>query len=281
VKIGIVQLDVRPEASLQHTHECQRVMVGRLFADKANLVVLPECASHQYGFNSRREVQAVAEPLDGVTVRVWTEWARQGQGYIVGGLLEQASDGLYNTAVLVGPSGLLGSYRKMHRFGWEREWLGAGRQLYVWHIHSLRAKVGPLICYDLRFEYTVSALAAAGVDVLVVPTTWTSIGKSVLWDQVGYAPQNHLALGHAYAHRLVVACADRVGTEGSVTYLGCSLVAGPDGEVLLGPFTQTDAQSGLVSVDLERARHKRLGSSDIERDRLCRPDIPVVTVDVD
>lgn len=281
MKIGLVQIEIPPETSLEGIHRAQEVAVTQVFADGARVVVLPECASHKYLMGSLSEVQDWAEPIAGPTVRLWERLAREHHGYIVAGMLEKAHDGLYNTAVIVGPQGCLGHYRKLHRFGWERKWLASGDGLTLFRIKSLDLALGVLICYDLRFEYTVEALARAGADLIVVPTTWTSIGKSVLWDHAGYAPQNHLVLGHAYAHRVFLACADRVGVEEDITYLGASLVAGPDGETLLGPFSGHARAAGVVDVEVSRARSKRVGQNDIERDRRWAADIPLMVIEVE
>ncbi len=281
MKMGLVQLEVSPYASLEKNREAQRSLVRQVFAAGANLVVLPECASHKYAMRTLQEVEDWAEPIDGPTVRLWESWAREHQGYIVGGILERAPEGLFNTAVMVGPNGYAGLYRKMHRFGWERQWLNGGDGLTVWRIRSLNLTLGVLICYDLRFGYTVSALADAGADVVAVPTTWTSVGKRLLWDGSGYAPQNHLVLGHAYAHRVYMVCADRVGREEDVTYLGASIGAGPEGEALLGPLSGSHPGYGVIDIDVERARQKRVGQSDLRRDRRWSADIPVAELTVE
>lgn len=279
MRLGIAQFAVREERP-EESRAAQRSVVRSLFGDGAQLIILPECTSHKYGLGSLDEVEQLAEPLDGETVRAWSEWARESRGYLVGGMLERHGKSYFNTAVLVGPHGYLGHYRKVHRFGWERIWLEAGDELVLFRIRSLDVNLGVLICYDLRFSEAVRSLAVAGADVLAVPTTWTSIGKTVLWDEQGYAPQDHLALGHAYANRLFVACADRVGQEADVTYLGASLVAGPGGEALMGPFAGRHPDSGVVDVDIASARDKRIGSSHLWQDRRWVFDVPVRLVEV-
>jgi predicted amidohydrolase len=170
--------------------------------------------------------------------------------------------------VLVGPRGLIGRYRKIHRFGWEREWLLAGNELLVFDLPGLGARIGMLICYDLRFSETITQLALAGVDLLVVPTTWTSIGKRVLWDQYGYCPQNHLTIGYAYAHHIALVCADRVGREGDVTFLGSSIAVQPGGEVAIGPLDAHQTAAVITDLHIEYSRDKRIGTAgNLLRDR--------------
>ena len=272
MKIGIVQPLIQSGVDAleqNRDHLCQ--LADQLFGGGAELVVLPECANSQYFPASAQMAAALAEPLDGPSVRRWEMLAAARSGYIVGGILEQAQDGIYNTAVLVGPRGLLGRYRKMHRFGWEREWLCAGDDLPVFDLPDLGIRLGMLICYDLRFTGAVNALALSDIDLLAVPTTWTSIGKRILWDWHGYAPQDHLVIGYAYAHHIAVICSDRVGQEGTVTFLGASIAVHPGGEVAIGPLSGNEPATAIADLDVKSARNKRIGSAgDLQRDR--RPE---------
>lgn len=272
MKVGIVQPEIQIGVSAVNSNRKQiSSMASKLFGQGASLVVLPECASYQYFPDSREMLLDLAEPLRGPTVQAWSELGATYNGYIVGGILEQDEDGVYNTAVLVGPDGLIGRYRKLHRFGWEREWLLAGNELPVFDLSNLGIRAGMLICYDLRFSEAVQALALSGIDLLAVPTTWTSIGKRILWDQYGYCPQNHLVIGYAYAYQLAIVCADRVGQEGKVTFLGASLAVQPGGEVAAGPLRGSEAGIALADLDVESSRNKRIGSAgDLVRDR--RPE---------
>jgi predicted amidohydrolase len=262
MKVGIVQLEAQTGSSaIGHNRDQACQAAENLFGEGASLVVLPECAHYLYFPSSSEMLNELAEPLTGPSVQRWSELAATYRGYIVGGILEKDSDGIYNTAVLIGPRGLVGRYRKIHRFGWEREWLLAGNELPVFDLPGLGARIGLLICYDLRFSEAITQLALAGIDLLVVPTTWTSIGKRVLWDQHGYCPQNHLAIGHAYAHHIAVVCADRVGQEGDVTFLGSSIAVQPDGEVAIGPLDGHKTAAVITDLHIERSRDKRIGTA--------------------
>jgi predicted amidohydrolase/acetyl-CoA carboxylase alpha subunit len=57
---------------------------------------------------------AVAEPVDGPSVARLAEIARERGCWVVAGLVERGGERLFNTAVLVGPEGLAGRYRKLH-----------------------------------------------------------------------------------------------------------------------------------------------------------------------
>src|SRR5262245_37054342 len=81
----------------------------------AKLVVFPECVLTGYGFDSRDQTRAAAEPLPGPsTDAVAAACAKLGV-WAVFGLLEVAPDGkLFNACALVGPNGFVAGYRKVH-----------------------------------------------------------------------------------------------------------------------------------------------------------------------
>src|SRR4029453_13246243 len=78
------------------------------------LLVLPERAIPGYMFDSLEEAMPFAEEIPGPTTEALEKACRRPGGHVVCGLLERDGDLLYNAAVLVGPDGLIGSYRKTH-----------------------------------------------------------------------------------------------------------------------------------------------------------------------
>ena len=90
-------------------------------AQGANLIVLPELANSGYVFRSRDEAFALAEEVPvGGTTAAWIEAACRHNVYIVAGIAERAGSSLYNSAVVVGPSGHIGTFRKVHLWAAER-----------------------------------------------------------------------------------------------------------------------------------------------------------------
>ncbi len=284
MRVGVVQIRGRAGASEGEARDRLRALsadrIADLFSRGARLVVLPECALHDYFPRTVEEVGAFAETLPGPTVRAWQSVARAHGGYVVGGLIERDGDDLFNTAVVVGPQGLIGRYRKIHRFGWERRWLKAGEAPLLVDIPSLGLRLGVLVCYDLRFPEAVRALAFAGMDVLAVPTAWTSIGKRTLWDRGGYCPQDHVAIAHAYQNRVAVVCADRVGAEAGVRFLGASIAVAAGGEVALGPLAGEEEALAVVDLDPAQSRDKTVADAgDLWADR--RPTYAVERVRIE
>ena len=83
----------------------------------ADLLVLPELFATGYQFTSVDEVADLSEPVPGGhTTQAVTELSREKGMYIVAGLPERDGDSFFNSAILTGPEGFIGAYRKIHLF---------------------------------------------------------------------------------------------------------------------------------------------------------------------
>ena len=88
-----------------------------LSSASADLLVLPEFFATGYQFASKEEVTGLAEPVPaGETTEFLIALSQEKGMYIVAGLPERDGDKFYNSAVLTGPEGFIGRYRKTHLF---------------------------------------------------------------------------------------------------------------------------------------------------------------------
>ncbi|MBS9476743.1 nitrilase-related carbon-nitrogen hydrolase [Ancylobacter radicis] len=128
--------------------------------DGADLVVFPERAIT--GFESLG-AQSVPGPA---TDRLVALAARHGL-YIVAGLAEQDGAALYNSAVLVGPEGLIGTHRKLHLDARDGNWASAGD---AWSVFDTRlGRIGLLVGHDAVFPESGRVLALRGCDLIACP----------------------------------------------------------------------------------------------------------------
>jgi predicted amidohydrolase len=221
---------------------------GQAFAAGADVVVLPEMIIPGYALD-RERLDAVAEPIDGETVRAWLELADAVGGYVVGGLCERDGDRIYNSAVLVGEGRLLLHYRKLHLFASEKEVLTPGD--HGLPVTQTRLGVlGVCVCYDLRFVETLRILALQGAALVCVPTAWVTGFDAVRHDASGMSPQAHGAVLQANLNQVFVACASQVGHPDAFELLGGSLVADPYGRPLCGPLSGTEEGLAVAQLDL-------------------------------
>ncbi len=225
----------------------------------ADLIVLPEMANSGYVVHSSDEARSLAErPEDSPAIASWQQLAQEYSAYVVAGFGEKVSDTeLYNSALVLGPSGLLGTYRKTHLFYEEKLYYRPGDLGFpVFELPF--GRIGILICYDLRFPEASRILALKGADVICVPTNWVSMmTPDRLWDAQGYCQANYVALANAAMNQVFMACADRVGEERGVQFLGCSLIIDPAGTPLAGPASKDGEEVLVAEMNLSSARRAK------------------------
>lgn len=265
MKVAVAQL--APGAD--RTQNIQRTVdvIEEAARQAVDLIVLPEmCISPYLLKDALLDDWAEAVP-EGVVLQRWLRESQKHNLYIIAGILERAGDKYFNSAVAIGPQGLLAHYRKAHLFSWERHRLEAGDNGFS-TLDVSGTKTGILVCYDLRFVEVVRLLALAGVQMLCVPTTWTDVGKPQPLDRHGWCAAAHLAVGHAYANKMFMLCAGRVGQEGTVRYLGNSLIVGSNGQTLAGPADPETETILVAEIDPSQASNKHIGQdNDVIGDR--------------
>jgi predicted amidohydrolase len=219
-----------------------------LRATPADLWVLPELATSGYDFVDRDECLRLAEPVPGPScARLAAACAATG-AHLVAGLPERDGAALYNTAVYLGPGGLLGRYRKVHLFDREARVFRPGPEPFkVFPLGEWR--LGLMICFDWMFPEAARSLALQGADLIAHPSNLV-------------LPYCHAAMvTRALENGVYTATANRVGTEAragrSLTFTGGSRVIDPRGRVLVAAGTATE-ETIVVDVDPAAARDKTI-----------------------
>ncbi|MGH7488865.1 MAG: nitrilase-related carbon-nitrogen hydrolase, partial [bacterium] len=217
----------------------------------AQLIVLPELGNSGYMFNSRSEVADLAEDVpSGPTVRLWESVARERDVYICGGLCERDGERYYNTAVLVGPHGPVGRYRKIHLWDEEKLFFEPGNLgLNVFNLPF--GRVGIMICYDGWHPEVARILKMRGADVICDPTCWVLV-PGVVTPENPLSAYVHMATAHVNSVYLI--CADRCGVERECTFLGRSCVAGPSG-FIGGPAPAEGEDVVVATINAVQARY--------------------------
>ena len=236
-------------------------------AHGAKLVVFPECATSGYGFGDLASAYAAADVIPGPTTDALVRACAEADAYIVVGLLEQFGDeNVYNSAVLVGPEGLVGVYRKAHLpfLGVDRFTTPGDTGFLVWD--TAIGRVGIAICYDLRFPEAMRALALAGADIVALPTNWPDGSQN--------APQ-FVTRTRALENRVFVLACNRCGEESGFWFFGHSQITDPRGDVLAE--AGADEVICYAEIEPEQARQKRIvlrpGEFELDTVGDRRPDL--------
>jgi predicted amidohydrolase len=130
--------------------------------EKPDLIVFPELSLSGLGQPASR-----AEPVTGKAVAQFVKLAMKLRVHLVAGMAERDQDVCYNTAVLAGPEGLVGSYRKIHLNAADKTWASAGAE---WKVFDLPiGRVGLLIGHDAMFPEAVRSLSLLGCDLVACP----------------------------------------------------------------------------------------------------------------
>lgn len=214
----------------------------------SRMIVFPECFTTGYCFESLDEAMGVAEPVDGESVQEATELCRDNDCFSVFGMLERSGDDVFNTAVLVGPDGLIGSYRKVHLpyLGVDRFTTPGDRPFEVFDADGIR--IGMLICYDGGFPEASRILALRGADVILLPTNWPPGAEYMSSFSIN---------SRAMENGIFFAAVNRVGMERGFSFIGRSRFCDPVGATL-DSADHTDEAVIRGVIKPEAAREKRI-----------------------
>jgi predicted amidohydrolase len=244
MQVAVAQIDPQLGEKERNLATCVARM-DEAAAAGAQLLVLPECAIPGYMFDSGEEAMPYAEEIPGPATEALEREASRLALYVVCGLLERDGDALRNAAVLVGPDGLIGTYRKTHLpfLGVDR-FVVPGDELRVYE--TPLGRIGIEICYDLRFPEVTRTLALRGADIVAHPTNFPMAAK---------IQTELITVARAAENRIYLLTANRCGKERRGEFCGRSQIVDPFGVRL----AETDeyTQTLLVGeVDLEKARDK-------------------------
>ena len=269
VRVAVVQFD--PQVGIQHSQanlEHSLELARKAAMNGANLIVLPELANTGYLFGTRQEAFLHAELIpEGPSMQAWLDFARKHQVYLAAGLAERDGVQLFDSAVLVGPGGFIGKYRKAHLWNREKLWFTPGNLGFPVFDTPI-GRIGLLICWDIWFPEVPRLLSLQGADIICSLNNWIWTPPP-LFDDSGKCMASYLTMTAAHANNVFIAAANRIGEEQGERYLGCSLITGTNGWPI-GKVASADEQTILYAdIDLTSARSAPIWNSlnDLHRDR--------------
>lgn len=206
----------------------------------AELIVTPEMGTTGYCWHDRKEVAPFVEPVPGPTTARFAEIARRRNVYIVIGLpeIDPSTELYYNSAVLIGPEGVVGTHRKTHPYISEPKWAASGdlgHQVYDTRL----GRIALLICMDIHFVETARLVALGKADVICHISNWLAERTPApYW------------VNRAFENGCYLIESNRWGLERGVQFSGGSCVIGPDAEIL----SVIDGGDGIVTATIDPAR---------------------------
>jgi predicted amidohydrolase len=265
-RIAGVQMDVTLGDKAANLDRIE-AFVEQTTKETARLTIFPECAVTGYCFRDLNEAMPHAETIPGPTIERLTRVSKRHQQFIVTGMLEREGDRLFNACVLVGPEGLIASYRKIHLpfLGVDQVTTPGDRPFAVANAGPVR--VGLSICYDGAFPEPARIMALQGADLVILPTNWPPRSECAAL---------YLSNARAMENTIYYAAVDRVGEERGVAFIGHSRICAPNGTTLAAADHQDEAVL-YADIDVDLARNKRLvrtlGENEVNRIADRRPEM--------
>ena len=257
IKIAGVQMEPAILDKDRNLSRCLALM-ETVVKEGAQLIVFPEAALSGYVFRSLDEALPLVEPIPGPSTKRITESCRKLNAYVVIGLLEKDGSRCYNTAALIGPSGLTGKYRKLHLpyIGIDRFLNHGDLPLRVYDTDV--GRIGLSICYDLDFPEHARVLTLMGAEFIVTVANWPEgiefIPEYVLPTRARENVVHHIAI-------------NRVGEERGVRFIGRSKFVSFIGATLAEakPY-QEDIIYAEINPASAREKHRVIIPNELEVD---------------
>jgi predicted amidohydrolase len=252
-KLALVQMRVeggQPEENLRRASE----LAAQAARQGAQVLLFPEALDLGWTHPAARQA---AEPIPaGRPCRTLCQVAREHGVFVCAGLVEQAGENVFNSAVLIDPQGQVRlRHRKLNELEIGHDCYAQGDALSV--VPTPLGTIGMMICADAfaRGQVVSRALGLMGAQILLSPCAWavpaghdnTREPYGRLWLE-SYGPV-------ARDFRIWIAGASNVGWLRAGPWagrkcIGCSLVVGPGGQqVLMGPYGE--AAEDILYVQIE------------------------------
>lgn len=269
ITVAAGQVTARLMNEAEQTLASLSALIAEAGAMGVQILVLPECAYPAYLLGSVASYRAADHLGSEAFVRWLRERSARYRLHIVSGFVEDTGACVHNAAVLIDDEGHeIGRCRK--RFLWhaDRGWFAPGDE-----IRAFDTKVGRLgivICAETRAPEIVATLAAAGAELLAMPTCW--INGSRQPGQYTNPQLEFIIAARAREFGIPFVCADKAGLElPPVGYVGQSRIVLADGSVAATAPPEGDA---LVPATVELGRPRRAWMNDRQRRRILSEQKP-------
>jgi predicted amidohydrolase len=254
----------------------------------ADLVLFPEMCLMGYDYFidekiSRADKIRNTETIDGHATKTIAEVAKKNNLYIVFGMsekLDEKSDILYNSAIVTGPEGVIGSYQKIHPYGTENTWCTKGENPFMFDTPWGSIAVG--VCYDsYQFPELVRYYVYKGARLYLNPTAVVEeVSKEGSREAFVRCYTPHLEYA-VLSSSVIIASSNLTGYDGECYFGGGSMVIGPktnafeeiDVDHYIGDDYDYQVGMHIGTVDLSLATRHQCISNPYANEPDFRPEI--------
>ena len=240
MNISLVQYNPSWEDKKKNKDKILLLLKGE--TSKSDLLIFPEMTLTGFSMNAEK----LSEEKEGKSFQFFSELAKKFSTHIMTGIIEKEGNDYFNTLLHIDASGgLVNYYRKIHPFSFSNEdkFYKGGEKHVTTEIDEW--KIGLSICYDLRFPELFRFYAKERVDLIINIANWP-VTRIEHW--------RTLLKARAIENQCYVAGVNRVGTNPTVEYNGCSSVFDPMGKEIIS----VEDEEKIISVVIEKEKVKQV-----------------------
>lgn len=255
MQVELVQLAGRDGDTAHNLAAALHAIAG--CAAGTRLLVFPE--TYLTGFPTAENVAALAEPLDGPSLRAVRRAAAERGVAVAIGIAENDNGVFYNTTLLIDGDDTVLTYRKTHLWASDRGVFTPGDRYATALLDGVR--VGLLVCFDIEFPESARALGELGAELLIVTNG----------NMDPYGPTHRTAImARAMENQAYAVMVNRVGEgDGNLVFAGGSAVVEPGGGLLLEAGREPCRQ--VIELDMQRLAEARRDYRYLDERRMPLP----------
>ncbi len=226
IKVAFAQISSKREDKDVNFRKIEKLTV-KAKEQGAQLVIFPEMALTGYVVHD--QFYELAETVPGPIVKKAEELTRKTGMHLIFGmpeLSEKTKATAFNTAVLLGPQGFIGKYRKMylptHSVFEEKRYFRPGYQTAAFQTDI--GNVGLCICYDIFFPEVIRLTRLRGAQLIACISASPAVRRSYF---------ETLTCARAIENTAFVAYVNLAGVQDGLQFWGGSRLVSPNGDVLV------------------------------------------------
>ena len=225
IKLALAQISSKREDKKANLQKIETLTL-KAKEQGADLAIFPELSLS--GYVVRDQFYELAETIPGPTVEKVEELAKKTGMHVIFGmpeLSEKTKATVFNTAVFVGPKGLIGKYRKMylptHSVFEEKRYFRAGYETAAFQTDL--GNIGLCICYDIFFPEVIRLARLKGAQLIVCISASPAVRRSYF---------ETLTCARALENTAFLAYVNLAGVQDGLQFWGGSRLVSPSGDVL-------------------------------------------------
>ena len=240
LQLSIAQL---PSAPLDMEKNSKVVVdaIHEASAIDTDLILFPELFLCGYDLQAiQNDPDRAITSLDSYQILSIQQACKSNHTAAIIGACIRTQEGLVNSAILINKDGIIeGIYDKIHLFAGEKKIFISGKRFASFQMDGFQIGIG--ICYDGGFPEFSRALTLMGADLLVFPSAFADSDARRRYHL--YFPVR------ALENTVFVATSNMIGSAGSLSFFGESMIVDPSGKYIL----EAGPSSGLFTATIDKS----------------------------